>query len=853
MLALASVCAVLATLQQDLFALLQKQGFPASAEETSALAFADVDADGDLDLFLGNGSRAGGVVRLYLNDGGWRFVDVTANSMPALVGQTWTFATADVDRDGDVDLFVGNVGQSRLYLNDAAGSFLDVTSARLPQASAPTTGVVLEDFDGDGDVDAVLANARTQNLLYLNDGSGFFSDVTASHMPVAAWEASAAAAGDVDGDGDLDLVFANYSCFPAERNELYLNDGVGRFTDATLTNMPADVDATMCVSLSDIDADADLDLVFGNYVGQDRVYVNDGSGVYRDETSQRLPTDSAGSWAIAFGDVDNDGDGDLIIGRDFRNVIYVNDGGGVFVTAAVQLPSRTGPSFTSTVILGDIDGDRDLDCVYGGIHGSWLLINDGRGQYSDMLQPRLANPLPSFPVALSFRDAPVTLLDVDRDGDEDAAFLTRWGCLLFVNDGNGCFGDVTESQMPVLASGLRTMGVGDVEGDGDPDIVFVDGLRVGTYENNGRGVFSENPSWSFVSGMVPWSLVAGDLDGDGDADVVLGGKNEIELWLSDGAGAFLFAGQHRFTGGVAADLALGDLDLDGDPDLVLGVNGNRGYLNPAQNRIYLNNGTAVFVDATSARIPQLDDDTSGVAIADVDGDGAKDIVCANLGGSPQDRLYLNDGAGFFSDVTSSALPPIQMASYEVVVADVDSDGDRDLVFVGIEGDPLRIYLNDGSTRFADAGPRAFPAGVLGANSVAAADVDGDGDEDLLTSAHLLVNMQRQLDAPYLLRSGQPYLLETHSRSGLPAVSVAMLSTLRASYPFGAAGTLGLAPGSIFVLPPLLMQPQTGFASHRVMVPGDPSLSGVPLHAQAILIPLFMPPELTSVVSDRVLR
>lgn len=162
-----------------------------------------------------------------------QFDELRKRGLPKDSGSTEAVASGDVDGDGDRDLVLGSFGQNRLYLNDGQGRFTDVTATRMPTAGDTTSAAALGDIDGDGDLDMVIGN-HGPNRLYLNDGKGSFSDVTAARMPADTDPTSSVALGDVDGDGDLDLVFGStYVCvvYPfcvGQQNRLYLNNSTLR-------------------------------------------------------------------------------------------------------------------------------------------------------------------------------------------------------------------------------------------------------------------------------------------------------------------------------------------------------------------------------------------------------------------------------------------------------------------------------------------------------------------------------------------------------------------------------------------------------------------------------------------------
>jgi hypothetical protein len=571
---------------------------------------------------------------------------------------------------------------------------------------------------------------------------------------------------DVDGDGDLDLVLGNWGL----QDRLYRNDGTGTFADATQALMPVDGSFTNAVAAGDVDGDGDLDLVVGNGDQSEpsRLYLNAGPGRFFDAAAPRLPVTRGRTFAMALGDVDGDGDLDLVCGSSSgiflagQNRLYLNDGRGTFVDAtAVQMPAAIDQ--TLAVALGDVDGDGDLDLVLG--NGGTPGLQDG----------------------------------------------------LYLNDGTGTFADVTAGRMPVDNEDTRAVALGDVDGDGDLDLL--------------RGN-AGNPGW------------------------------QNRLYLNNGAGAFTDATPARMPTDWddTRAMVLGDVDGDGDLDLVVANMGTRGQ----QNKLYLNNGAGAFIDSTAARMPVEEDPTAAVALGDVDGEGDLDLVVGNWG---QSRLCLNDGTGTFTDVTAVRLPLVRVRTNAVALGDVDDDGDLDLVSGngGAAADQSRLYSNDGTGTFTDVTAARMPVRLDITTSVAFGDVDGDDDLDLLTGNsgsdgkqnRLCLNLRRQLDAPLLLRIGRPYQLDAYARWG-PASQVDLafpvLSSAAASILLPPFGTLGIDPARILgVLPAIVVPHPAGVGSLSFVVPGNPSLVGLAAHAQALLLHHPVQARLTNVTVDVVMR
>jgi hypothetical protein len=284
---------------------------PPSTHDTECLdaTFVDIDADGDLDVFLANENRANVLLD---NDGTGRLTDVSDARLPRASRDSEDAAAFDADGDGDSDLIVVSEDDqtNEYYLNDGNGTFSD------HPIGLPVTGVsnaiAFGDVDDDQDVDIVIGNDG-QNFLLLNQGMGVFVDNTLAALPALSDETQDLELGDVDGDGDLDLVVAN-----EDDNRLLLNDGLGHFTAAPPDAIPLiGPEETRDVDLADVDQDGDLDLFFGNVhltqgaPAQNRLLINDGTGVFLDETDSRLPSDIDNTMDGDFFDIDGDGDLDL--------------------------------------------------------------------------------------------------------------------------------------------------------------------------------------------------------------------------------------------------------------------------------------------------------------------------------------------------------------------------------------------------------------------------------------------------------------------------------------------------------------------------------------------------------------
>ena len=820
---------------------------PPDADTTQAVALGDVDGDGDLDAFVANGqnlsSSGGEQNRLYLNDGVGVFADATTQ-LPAILDLTNDVALGDVDGDGDLDAFLASaltlgLSDNILLLNDGTGRFTDAPS-QLPTPFPTAFGVALGDVDGDGDLDSFLA--ASLNHLYLNNGIGIFADAT-SQLPAGSAGARDVALGDLDGDGDLDALTAS-----AGQNRLYLNNGAGVFANATAL-LPPDNDDTWSVALGDVDGDGDLDAWLGNrglvFIGaQNRLYLNNGAGAFTDATSQ-IPAVLDNTRSVRLVDVDGDGDLDALIGNGGngpldaeQDRLHLNDGAGTFTDATAQLPQANRGTFDLAV--GDLDGDGDPDVFVAEgllIAGTQnhLRLNDGSGGFADS-----PNPIPSV---LDDTWA-VALEDVDGDGNLDALVGNYGGQnRLYLNDGLGGMTDAT-SQLPAVLDTTVAFGLGDVDADGDVDAFVGNGgstsqpLRL--LLNNGSGVFADATAQLPSILLQTTAIALGDVDGDGDLDALIGtgwgvpGQQD-RLYLNDGMGTFTDATLQLPA--ILDDtwaVALGDVDADGDLDALVG--------NTGQDRLYLNNGVGVFALAS---FPFFNDDTRAVALGDLDGDGDLDAWLANGGVYPgsENRVFLNNGSGAFSSGWQSPGPG---SARSVALGDADGDGDLDaLVGYGksaLQSPQNRLYLNNGVAAFSLVAT-GLPAMLDDTRAVAFGDVDGDGDLDALIGNigdnRLLMNLTRHLAWRGIPRLGKPLALDAWGPPSSPWTLAFSLAA--ANIPLAPLGTLRLDPTTLHPTLAGTLDAQ-GRGSATYAVPANAALLGIPVYWQALV---GSPPRFTN--------
>jgi len=325
------------------------QGNFTNAEVTTGgVCLADLDGDGDLDIYLPQGGTVPGdngepgKNALYLNDGSGKFTDVSADSGADDSGYGMGAFAADVDSDGDLDLLLTNVGGLTLLENDGNAKFKDVTDVTgIKGADGFWLNAAIADLDGDGQLDIYVANYTTWDPAYVPKCKG------------------------PGGEPD----FCNPTSYEGASDLLLLGDGQGGFRDVTkVAGIASAATRSMGVATFDLEGDGDLDIYVANDGQANLLWVNQSDGTFKDEAMVRgAALNGAGlaeaSMGVACADFDLDGDEDLILTHLEKetNTLYRNEDGFFIDASARSGMAWSSPDTAFGIVLVDLNHDPYLD------------------------------------------------------------------------------------------------------------------------------------------------------------------------------------------------------------------------------------------------------------------------------------------------------------------------------------------------------------------------------------------------------------------------------------------------------------------------------------------------------------
>lgn len=341
---------------------------------TGSISFADIDGDNDEDLFLtgySNIINPPRISRLYTNDGSGNFTEMINTPFEGISGSSCAFV--DVDEDNDLDLFMLGANNScikiaKLYTNDGLGNFTEVPGSQFEGVSAGS--IAFSDIDGDNDQDLLITGQDNSGepitKMYANDGTANFTELL--NMPFDSVESSSIAFSDIDGDNDQDVLICGKKGPFDSISKLYTNDGDGNFTE--VMNSPLD-SVQGSAAFVDVDGDNDQDIFItgqkDSFVKIAKLYLNDGLGNFSEVLGTPFEGTTGGDRSISFADIDGDNDQDVLItglnnSLDRIAKLYTNDGIGNFSEVMDSFPDI---SF-SYIAFSDVNGDNQQDLLMTG-------------------------------------------------------------------------------------------------------------------------------------------------------------------------------------------------------------------------------------------------------------------------------------------------------------------------------------------------------------------------------------------------------------------------------------------------------------------------------------------------------
>ncbi len=826
----------------------------------------DFNNDGLLDIYFTGNLVAD---RLYLNQGDFKFKDITETA-GIIDNGAWSSGVTlvDINQDGWLDIYVSRdlyddnreLRTNVLYINQGDLTFKEEAEAYGLNDSWRTRHATFFDYDRDGDLDAYLLNqppnpgnysemlyANTKDTiytarLYRNDGDGGFVDVSSEAKITRAGYALGVVTGDFNNDQWPDLYVANDYDAP---DFLFINNQDGTFSNTIDENLGHISNNSMGVDLGDINNDGFMDLVVLDMVAEDNrrqkinmsgmnpdqfwqtveegghyqymfntLQLNQGNGRFSEIGQMAGISNTDWSWAPLLADFDNDGWNDLYITNGLMRDIRNKDADKKFpqyidslVQATVQQNPQAGTidfwdiidldhalsllpseklvnyafrnqgdytftksmikwglnhaSFSNGAAYGDLDNDGDLDLVVNNINDPAFVYENNASQLNEnhylriKLKPK---------TDLTYLDAKVSIY---YDGGSQHQYTTNVRGFYSTSEDVIHFGLGDNSKVDsvtVLWADGSSQVVTNIQVDQE-FIIEYEGTSLIAKSNLHSGVIfeevtqpmgvnfvhQENPYDDFATEtLLPHKmssfgpgLAVGDINADGLDDFYVGGAHNQSgrLFVQTGNGTFnadlssVWSSEATYED---LDAAFFDADNDGDLDLYVVSGGSEFEPQSALyiDRLYVNDGQGRFSKSID-RLPQLAFSGSKVRPADMDGDGDLDLlVTGRL--SPGRYPYagtsylLENQDGYFKDVTSTRAPELARIGMvtDAVWSDFDQDQDLDILLTGEWMPTHLLKSNDGA--FTDVTAEYKLDSLSGWGfALEAVDLDGDGDEDYL--------------------------------------------------------------------------------------------------------------------------
>lgn len=622
--------------------------------------------------------------------------------------------TADFNGDNNLDIATSNfVGNNVSYFeNNGDGTY--ATKVDVMSGSGNYVGILCKDFNLDGDMDIAVSRFNGGGIgVSFGNGDGTFGGVATYGSASSPYFLES---GDFDGDGDIDIITPRQS---GTQVTVYLNNGSGVFDSGT--NYTNGI-ATRDLAVADYDNDGILDVAAVSESGQTpplvRVQLGDGSGGFGSFVDSIPLTGESDAESIEAGDLNNDGDPDLVALRGNRLLILIGDGDGTFQTPVLY----TFPCNALAARISDIDSDNDLDVVGScstGLFGT--AFNNGSGVFSSGV---------SLTTNTSDADH-LEIGDLNNDGIIDVV-TTGFDETISVLIGIAGF------QTTALSPARNAL---DVAANSNITITMEDSLNPATVIQGNIPVFGSGALLPGAYSVTTTTISNDTIVFNPTNDFELGETIEVVLTDSvvstgaiaatpqnytfvveatNGLGSFDTATVLSTNDGntrTPAEIEPGDLNNDGHIDIAYGFSS----AGTAGLGVRLNNGDGTFA---SQVIYSSSLNSQRIEITDLDNDGFNDIILSSQNSNVMD-VFINNGDGTFAGVVTY---PGRIEDFETV--DIDMDGDKDFVASAASNDYVGVFLNNGDGTFA----ASVDYIVNNPNGMAVGDFDNDGDPDVFVGA-----------------------------------------------------------------------------------------------------------------------